>query len=219
MDGVSHSEGTLHSAWCQKMSLPVAHTTGYISSVRHPDSPRSSSLTCKHVCSRASPGVSPSPSPARALAPATAAGTGPQPWEPFPFATHKSAGHGLWHPSSSRSNRRNCCFLVPCEQQEGGTQDILPNISGLILKKKNHSTECHSDLHRVLQRISWYGCSAQTMCMFEPFSHMLEINSCTSCKSNLSTKVPNGPGKHLCHSFPSGVHPSSQLYSKVFSLR
>lgn len=52
--------------------------------------------------------------------------------------------------------------------------------------------------------------------MLELFSHMLEINSCTSCKGNLSTKVPNDPGKHLCHSFSSSVHPSSQLHSKVF---
>lgn len=53
--------------------------------------------------------------------------------------------------------------------------------------------------------------------MLELFSHMLEINSCTSCKGNLSMKVPNDPGKHLCHSFSSSVHPSSQLYSKVFT--
>lgn len=51
--------------------------------------------------------------------------------------------------------------------------------------------------------------------MLELFSHVLEINSCTSCKSNLSTKVPNDPGKHLCHSFLSSVHPSSLLHSKV----
>lgn len=35
------------------------------------------------------------PGLARALAPATAAETRPQPWEPFPFATHKSAGQDL----------------------------------------------------------------------------------------------------------------------------
>lgn len=72
MDGVSHSEGTWHSAWCREMSLPVAPTTGPIGSAmcwRHPDSPRSSSLTCKHVCSRASPGVHPSPWPGKSSGP------------------------------------------------------------------------------------------------------------------------------------------------------
>lgn len=85
--------------------------------------------TCAHVPAQ---GPILPPGPARALAPATAAGTGPQPWKLFPFATHKSAGRDLSHPSSSRGNRRNCCFLVPCKHQGGGTQDILPNISGLI---------------------------------------------------------------------------------------
>jgi len=83
------------------------------------------------------------------LALAAAAGSGLQPWEPFALAaTYNSTGEDLCHPSSSRDKRRSRCFLIPCEQRgrPGGTQDIFPNISGLIFKKEVR-TRSASRLH------------------------------------------------------------------------
>lgn len=145
-------------------------------------------------------------------APAREAGSGPRPREPFALAAfYNSAGEDLCRPSSYRGKKRNCCFLVPCEQQgrPGGTQDIFPNISGLIFIKKSPNTQCQHVAWGVSQWASCYGCTAQGMCALEPFSHALGINSCTSCMSNPTTKVSNNPGKNLHHSFPSSLHPSS----------
>ena len=144
---------------------------------------------------------------------ATPARSGLRPWKPLALAaTYNSAGEDLCHPSSSRGKRKNCCFLVPCEQQgrPGGRQDIFPNVSGLIFKKKA-PTRSASRLHGEF-RSGHRGTAAQHgMCTLEPFSHALEINSCTSCTSNSTTKVSNNPGKNLRHFFPSSLHPSSPV--------
>lgn len=97
-------------------------------------------------------------------APATAARSGLRPWKPFALAaTYNSAGEDLCHPSSSRGKRKNCCFLVPCEQQgmPAGRQDIFPNVSGLIFKKKSPNTQRQQVARGVSQWASWHGCTAQ----------------------------------------------------------
>lgn len=143
MDRVSPcSEGTSHPAQCRETSQPINtccslhRQHGVLKASGQPSQQWPHVLTCALTCQ---PRAASCPLNQRAtLGPATATRSGLRPWEPFALAaTYNSAGEDLCHPSSSRGKRRNCWFLVPCEQQGRlkGTQDIFPNISGLIFKK------------------------------------------------------------------------------------
>lgn len=143
MDRVSpRLEGTSHPAPCRETSQPIStccslhRQCGVLEASGQPSQQRPHVLTCALTCQ---PRAASCPPDQRAtLGPATAARSGLRPWEPFALAaTYNSAGEDLCHPSSLRGKRRNCCFLVPSEEQGRlkGTQDIFPSISGLIFKK------------------------------------------------------------------------------------
>ena len=93
--------------------------------------------------------------------------------------------------------------------REGQKERGIFSPSGLIFKKRSPNMQCQQVAQGVLQWTLWCCCTAQGMCMLQPFSPALGINSYTSCTSKSTTEVSNNPGKNLRHSFLSSLHPSS----------